>query len=155
MAITEQGFTVPDGVTGDLVVFTTNEEGKTEVVLIDRKNTPYGKALPGGFLDPWETLEQCAVREFFEECGVNLGDDAVPILVGVYSDPKRDPRARIIATAFYVVVLKEKLSHLVAKDDALSVRLYPLDQIVNGGVQLAFPDHQHMIQEAYKKYKSS
>ena len=74
--------------TVDCVVF--NRRG--EVLLIERKNQPFkGRfALPGGFVDVGETVEEACRRELMEETGVTAGRLA---LVGVYSDPKRSARA--------------------------------------------------------------
>src|SRR6266496_6623167 len=59
------------------------------VVLVRRRNPPPGWALPGGFVDPGESVAQAACREAKEETGLDV--DLTEIL-GVYSDPKRDPR---------------------------------------------------------------
>jgi len=67
------------------------------IVLIERKNKPLGWALPGGFVDYGESLEQAAVREALEETGlrVKLGQQ-----LKTYSDPDRDPRFHTISTVF-------------------------------------------------------
>jgi 8-oxo-dGTP diphosphatase len=67
------------------------------VVLIERRNPPFGWALPGGFVDVGETVEAAAVREAREETGlaVELGP-----LLGVYSDPARDPRGHTVSIVF-------------------------------------------------------
>lgn len=150
MAKTEQGFIIPDGVTGDLIVFTKDFQ---QVVLIDRKNKPFGKALPGGFLDPNETLSQCAAREFLEECNVSVEEKDVT-LIGVYSDPKRDPRARIISAAYAVHLTINELKDLQASDDALSVKLYDIKDIAEDKIEFAFSDHQQMIKDALSILKS-
>ncbi len=67
------------------------------VVLIMRKFKPLGWALPGGFVDVGETVEQAAKREALEETGLKVGKLR---LLGVYSDPKRDPRGATAACAF-------------------------------------------------------
>jgi 8-oxo-dGTP diphosphatase len=67
------------------------------IVLIERKNPPHGWALPGGFVDYGESLEQAAVREAKEETSLD-----VELLeqFHTYSDPRRDPRHHTISTAF-------------------------------------------------------
>jgi ADP-ribose pyrophosphatase YjhB (NUDIX family) len=67
------------------------------IVLIRRKHPPPGWAIPGGFIDAGETAQQAAVREALEETGlqVRLSD-----LLGVYSDPSRDPRRHTISTVY-------------------------------------------------------
>jgi len=67
------------------------------VVLIERKNPPSGWALPGGFVEYGETLEAAAVREAREETSLDV--DLIGLL-GVYSDPSRDPRFHTISTVF-------------------------------------------------------
>lgn len=70
------------------------------LVLVDRKNPPYGNALPGGFIDLGESAEQAAVREAFEETNLRV---RLTGLLGVYSAPDRDPRQHTISTVFIVV----------------------------------------------------
>lgn len=67
------------------------------IVLVERKNPPYGWALPGGFVDYGETVEQAARREAGEETGLAIDDLR---MFHVYSDPERDPRHHTITTVF-------------------------------------------------------
>lgn len=67
------------------------------IVLIYRRNEPLGWALPGGFVDYGESLEQAAVREAKEETSLTIDNLR---LVGCYSDPSRDPRQHTITTVF-------------------------------------------------------
>ncbi len=67
------------------------------IVLIRRRNEPPGWALPGGFVDYGETVEQAAVREAREETGLSV---VLTGLLGVYSDPARDARRHTISTVF-------------------------------------------------------
>ncbi|MDX1775269.1 MAG: NUDIX hydrolase [Desulfobulbales bacterium] len=67
------------------------------IVLIARKNKPIGWALPGGFVDYGESLEQSAVREALEETGLHV---SLSRQLKTYSDPKRDPRHHTISTVF-------------------------------------------------------
>jgi len=90
------------------------------VVLIERRNEPFGWALPGGFVDYGETLEQAAVREAREETSLEVSRLR---LVGCYSDPARDPRMHTISTVFAAVGAGVPL----AADDAASLRVFPLD----------------------------
>jgi len=72
-------------------------EVENQIILIERKNEPYGWAIPGGFLDYGETVEQCAVREAMEETSLQV---ELLSLLGVYSDPDRDPRQHTVSTVF-------------------------------------------------------
>jgi 8-oxo-dGTP diphosphatase len=67
------------------------------IVLIQRKNTPYGWALPGGFVDYCETVEAAAVREAKEETCLDV---QLVEQFHVYSDPKRDPRHHTVSVVF-------------------------------------------------------
>jgi 8-oxo-dGTP diphosphatase len=111
------------------------EEG---VVLIRRGSDPFeGQwALPGGFVEVGETVEQAAVREAAEETGLVV---ELAHLVGVYSEPERDPRGHNVSVAFLARVFG---GELLASTDASEVSV--LDP---GVVDLAF-DHGRIIDEA-------
>jgi 8-oxo-dGTP diphosphatase len=80
-----------------LAVDVIAEMGGRRVVLVKRKNPPYGYALPGGFVDYGETLEHAAARELKEETGLDVKDLEQ---FRAYSDPKRDPRGHTVSVAF-------------------------------------------------------
>lgn len=119
----------------DAVVF----DSKGRVLLIRRKNPPFkgGYALPGGFVDVGETVEEACRRELLEETGVTAGKLT---LVGVYSDPKRDPRGHSVGIAYLTRVRSAKA---VAGDDAADV------EWVSGwrSLSLAF-DHADILRDA-------
>ena len=73
------------------------------VLLIRRKNEPFrgSYALPGGFVDIGETVEAACRREVLEEAGIEIGDLG---LVGVYSDPRRDPRGHTVSIAYLALL---------------------------------------------------
>jgi 8-oxo-dGTP diphosphatase len=118
----------------DVVV--PSEEGR--VLLIRRGSDPYEGywALPGGFVEVGETLEAAAAREAEEETGLKV---EVVRLVGVYSDPDRDPRGHNVSCAYLARVREGEPS---AATDAAEVSF--LDPST---VELAF-DHEKIIADA-------
>jgi 8-oxo-dGTP diphosphatase len=108
------------------------------VVLVRRGSEPYeGQwALPGGFVEVGETVRQAAVREVAEETGLAV---EVSRLVGVYSEPDRDPRGHNVSVAFLARVLSGQMQ---AASDAADV-----DVVDPVSVELAF-DHDRIISDA-------
>lgn len=100
----------------DIVVVALNA-GRPHVLLIRRGQEPFEKqlALPGGFLKPTETVEAAASRELLEETGVNV---AAPQQFGIYSDPGRDPRDRVISIAYVACVVLDDVRALAGSDAA-------------------------------------
>ena len=78
--------------TVDIII---HKDGK--ILLIKRKNPPFGWALPGGFVDEGETVEQAAIREAKEETGLDV---QLETLLYVYSDPRRDMRQHTLSIVF-------------------------------------------------------
>lgn len=107
------------------------------VVLVERRNPPPGWALPGGFVDYGETCEAAARREAREETGLDV---VLTGLLGVYSDPARDPRGHTLSVVYTAQALD--LDRLAAGDDAAQARLYPLDALP----PLAF-DHGRILDD--------
>src|SRR5439155_669808 len=109
-------------VTADVVLVTT--EDPPRVLLVKRKNEPFaGKwALPGGFIDMGETLEETARRELLEETGVTVKRLEQ---LHTFGDPGRDPRSRTITVAFFARVNPTRLKPAAA-DDALEVSWHSL-----------------------------
>lgn len=110
------------------------------VVLVRRKNPPFEGhyALPGGFVDEDETVEQACIREAKEETNLDIKNLR---LVGVYSSPDRDPRGRTVSAAF---LAEADLSNLRAGDDAAEVELVENWQ----EAKLAF-DHAEILRDAW------
>jgi 8-oxo-dGTP diphosphatase len=108
------------------------------VVLVRRGSDPYeGQwALPGGFVEVGETVRQAAAREAAEETGLAV---EVSELVGVYSEPDRDPRGHNVSVAFLARVLSGQMQ---AASDAAEV-----DVMDPNSVELAF-DHDRIISDA-------
>ncbi len=110
-----------------------------KILLIRRKNEPFrGQwALPGGFVEYGETVEEAVVREAEEETGLRT---AVEKLVGVYSDPERDPRGHTVSVVYFVSTGGETPR---GNDDALEAKFFDLDDLP----PLAF-DHDKIIKDA-------
>ncbi len=117
-------------------------EIEDQIVLIERKNPPFGWALPGGFVDYGESFEEAARREAKEETGLD-----VHLLrqLHTYSDPKRDPRQHTVSTVF----IARASGTPTGGDDAKTARLYRLDALP----PLAF-DHASILAD-YAHFKES
>ena len=126
----------------DAVVF--NQQGNW--LLIRRKNAPFkGRyALPGGFVEYGETVEAAALRELREETGLRAKS---PRLIGVYSNPKRDPRGHVISIAFLILVGNAKPK---GGDDARSAEFVAQWRELN----LAF-DHNQIVADALRLIKNA
>lgn len=116
---------------------------KTEIVLIERLNPPYGWAIPGGFVDKGESVEQAAIREAKEETGLDV---ILTCLLGCYSDPQRDPRFHTASLVYIASAQGEP----VAGDDAKATRLFHITDL---NIELAF-DHRRILND-YLHYKST
>ncbi|WP_448583385.1 NUDIX domain-containing protein [Thermocrinis sp.] len=92
------------------------------IVLIERHYEPYGFALPGGFVEVGEKVEEAVLREVKEETGL---DAKIVKLLGVYSEPNRDPRFHVVSVVFVLDAEGEPK----AGDDAKRVMVFPLEQI--------------------------
>jgi len=125
------------------IIIEMTDRSNHPIVLIERKNPPLGWAIPGGFVDIGETVEHAAIREAEEE--VCLKVELIELL-GVYSDPKRDPRGHTAS----VVYVARASGQPRAADDAANVHIYPVSALPQ---QLAF-DHKLILQD-YVRYLES
>ncbi|MBE8539127.1 NUDIX domain-containing protein [Geoglobus acetivorans] len=109
------------------------------IVLVKRKNEPFkgSYALPGGIVEYGESVERAVIRETKEETGLDV---VVEKLVGVYSDPDRDPRGHFVSICFLTRVVGGELK---AGSDAREVKIFKLNELP----ELAF-DHSKMIEDA-------
>lgn len=118
----------------DVLIRLKGDPGK--IVLIERRNPPEGWAIPGGFVDVGERVEAAAIREAKEETGLDV---SLLRLLGVYSDPARDPRGHTV-TAVYVADAQGRPR---ADSDAKNIGLF---DPVAPGVPLAF-DHRRVLDD--------
>jgi len=123
--------------TVDIIIEIENPQGKG-IVLIERKNPPYGWAIPGGFVDYGESLEQAAVREAEEETSLKI---KIIRQFHTYSEPDRDPRQHTISTVFIATAIGEPKG----QDDATSAKIFSKDEIPPN---LAF-DHKKIIEDYF------
>ena len=112
------------------------------IVLIERKNSPSGWALPGGFVDYGESLEKAAIREAAEETSLEI---ELIEQFQAYSAPDRDPRQHTVS----VVFLAKATGQPQAADDAKAVAIFKPDQWPQ---PLAF-DHQQILND-YLRYRA-
>ena len=112
---------------------------KEGIVLVKRKNDPFRGyyALPGGIVEYGERVEDAMLREVREETGLECVIDR---LVGVYSDPDRDPRGHYVSICFLLRVMGGKLR---AGSDAQEVKVFKLGELP----KLAF-DHFNIVRDA-------
>jgi len=123
----------------DAIIF--NE--KNELLLIRRGKEPFLNmfAFPGGHMNIGETTEECCARELFEETGIKISPSELQ-LIGVYSDPKRDPRKHCVGVS-YIGHVKNQLPK--AADDAKTAEF--IDDYINA--PMAF-DHSLILKDALK-----
>ena len=134
-------------VTTDILVFTIHK-GKLKILLIKRKNPPYqgAWAIPGGFIEMDEDLEESALRELKEETGV---EEANLIQLHAFGKPNRDPRMRVITVAYITFIPLNRL-RFKANSDAKQSCLVPVYALP----KLAF-DHSKIINFAIKFIKNN
>jgi len=111
------------------------------ILLIKRKFPPMqgAWALPGGFVERGENPIDAAVRELLEETGMH-GEN--PKLISVMGDAERDPRKHIVSIIYEIEVSLEQQP--IAGDDAADAKFWPIDSILDGGLQMA-GDHLQII----------
>mgnify|MGYP001179693262 FL=1 len=117
-----------------------NEENFRGIILIERLNKPFGLAIPGGFVDIGESVENALVREMKEETSLDV---KIQSLQNVYSNPNRDPRFH---TASVVYVCKA-YGEPKACDDAKEIFIYDLESLPLD--KLVF-DHKDIIEDFLK-----
>ncbi|MCB1111173.1 MAG: NUDIX hydrolase [Chlamydiales bacterium] len=131
----------------DCVVFGFKEQ-TLNVALIERKNPPFQGhwAIPGGFIEEEETVEEAAIRELQEETGIA---DLYLEQFHVFSEPGRDPRGRVITVAFFALVNAGEYT-LTASQDAAKAQWWPMDALP----EVAF-DHREIIDMALEALRDA
>jgi 8-oxo-dGTP diphosphatase len=135
--------------TVDLVILTLRD-GVLHVLLVERGIEPYAgtMALPGGFLrDGEEPIVAAARRELFEEAGLEPAGLHLEEF-GVYGDPGRDPRGRVVSVAYLAIA--PRLPEPVAGTDAAGARWARADDVLESRLAVAF-DHQRIIAEGVEQ----
>lgn len=127
------------GKTVDAVI----EDGRGNVVLIKRKYPPFKDfyALPGGFIEKGETPKQAVKREIKEETNLNI---KIIKKIGVFDKEGRDPRGKVISTAYKCRIIGD-ISQMESGTDSAGVELIPKEKIAT--LDLAF-DHRDILKEA-------
>lgn len=111
-------FVAVDGI----IKFFDENDNFQGIVLIERKNPPLGLALPGGFVDIGESVEEALKREMKEEVSLDV---EIIKLFNVYSKPDRDPRFHTVS----IVFICKACGIPKAQDDAKEVKVYKLEEI--------------------------
>ncbi len=133
-------------VTVDAVVFTNLSQGQLGILLIKRKNPPFQNhwAIPGGFVENHESLEDGAKRELREETGISVKKMHQ---LYTFGDPARDPRGRVVSVAYWCLVDYNQHS-IKAQTDAKEVQWFEVGNLP----KLAF-DHDIIISMALKEFR--
>ena len=123
----------------------------SKVLLVERKKDPFKQTmvLPGGFINEGELAEDAAIREVKEETSLDI---ELENILGVYSDPSRDPRGHIMSTVFIGKISdKSDNKEPIAGDDAATTKWVDLESIEEE--TLGF-DHQKILMD-FKEWKQS
>ncbi len=126
--------------TVDLIIEIRRSDGREGIILIERKNPPYGWALPGGFVEYGESLEEAARREAKEETSLEV---ELIRQFHTYSAPDRDPRFHTISTVF----IAKASGQPRAKDDARAIGIFTPEEIT---FPLAF-DHGKILEDYFRE----
>ena len=129
--------------TVDIIIINENND----FILIKRKNEPFKNhwAIPGGFVDYGETVENAAIREAKEETSIDV---KIKKLLGVYSNPNRDPRGHTVSIVY---IANGDFNELSPSSDAKDGKIYSFEDI--SSLNLAF-DHEKILKDALKYINS-
>lgn len=123
------------------IIIELRDRAQRPIVLIERKNPPYGWAIPGGFVDYGESVESAAQREALEETSLDI---ELIEQFQVYSDPQRDARKHTISIVFIATAVGTPQ----AADDAKNLSIFSLWEIPDN---LCF-DHDKILRD-YRYYR--
>lgn len=129
------------------IIIEMHDRSARPIVVIERKNPPYGWSLPGGFVDSGETVTRAAIREALEETCLDVTLDS---LLGCYSEPTRDPRGHTASLVYIAHAIGEPR----ADDDAASVQLLDACAQVKTSDKVLVFDHEKIIAD-YCRYRQS
>ncbi len=131
-------------VTADIFIF----DDDFNFILIKRGNDPFKDcwALPGGFVEYGESVENAAIREAKEETSIDV---ELQDLVNVYSEPDRDPRGHTITVAY---TAKGNFNDRKADDDACDIAIFSAEKLDE--IKIAF-DHEKIIKDCLKIAKKN
>ncbi|MFD0556357.1 8-oxo-dGTP diphosphatase [Stackebrandtia endophytica] len=135
----------------DMAVFTVRDN-RLWILMIRRGKTPYEGmlALPGGFLEPGEDLDQAAYRELTEETSV-LPEHMHLEQFHSYGSPGRDPRGRVVAVAYFALIPTPPTTE--AGGDAAEVEWTPVDDLLRADADIAF-DHRRIVADAVERVQA-
>ncbi|PXX71765.1 8-oxo-dGTP diphosphatase [Nocardia tenerifensis] len=141
-------FPANSAVAVDLVILTIRDD-LLHVLVVERANPPFAGALalPGGFLEPAEDLNQAAERELWEETGLDARDLHIE-QVGAYGAPDRDPRGRVVSVCY--MALMPDLPTPSAGGDARAAHWLPVETLTRQPNRLAF-DHHTLLSDAVER----
>jgi ADP-ribose pyrophosphatase YjhB (NUDIX family) len=122
--------------TPELTVDAIIEMENGGIVLVERKNFPSGWAIPGGFVDPGESLAEAVRREALEETSLEI---SVKEIFHVYSKPWRDPRGDTVSVIYHCTATGEP----AGGDDALTAKTFMTDSLPD---EIAF-DHRKILEQ--------
>lgn len=124
---------------GIVEIYNTSQE-LLGIVLIKRKNPPYGLALPGGFVDIGESVEDAVIREMKEEISLDV---SISQLFGVYSKPERDERFHTVS----VVYVCKAYGEPIGADDAKEASIVKLEDLA---LETLVFDHGDILRDYLK-----
>lgn len=145
--MTDNGGPWPAGsrLTADVVLF-TRQGGVLSVLAVERGKEPFraALALPGGFVEPGESVPDAAVRELAEETGIEVPRGKLSRF-GCYREPGRDPRGSVVSVAFHGYLAGAP--PVTGGSDARAARWVALPEFLSAAARVAF-DHRDIVRDA-------